>query len=138
MANSLDVRIVQDGRRNAIVRLIGLVDTVDMVVTPAITLAQFTNNDGAPNVFNGLRFVEADFSVANDLTVLLEWNGNTKQPMANLGASSNLDARRHGGYGPDRKASGYDGNINLYTRGFVPGRVYGFTVLLRMTKMYGT
>ena len=135
MANSLDVRVVEDGRRNAVVRLIGVVDTIDMVVTPAISLSSFTNNDIGVT-FNGLRLVEADFAVTNMFSVLLDWAGNTTQPMAALADSGNFNARRHGGYGPDRSASGYNGNINLRTRGYVGGNAYVFTILLRMTKMY--
>jgi hypothetical protein len=133
--NSLDIKVVEDGRRNAIVRIIGVADTANITQTPAISLSQFTNND--PGVtFNGLRLVEADFAVTNQLSVLLEWNGNTKQAMAALTASGEFRLRRHGGYGPDRTASGYDGNINLRTIGYVPGNAYTFEVMLRMTKMY--
>lgn len=136
MANSLDVKVVEDGRRNAVVKIVGVADTSDIVQAPAILLSQFTNNDTPGVSLVGLRLVEADFAVSNMFSVLLDWNGNTKQPMAALADSGEIDGRRHGGYGPDRTVSGYDGNINLTTRGFVPGNVYVFTVILRMTKMY--
>lgn len=135
MANSLDVRVVEDGRRNAVMRIIGVADTNDFVVTPAIRLSQFTNNDVGVT-FDGLRFVEVDFAVTNMFSVLLDWNGNTIQPMMAIADGGNFSGRRHCGYGPDRKASGYDGNINLRTRGYVGGNTYVFTILLRMTKMY--
>lgn len=136
MANSLDIKVVEDGRRNAVVKIVGVVDTNDVVQAPAILLSQFTNNDTGNVVFNGLRLVEADFAVSNNFAVLLDWNGNVTQPMAALADSGEIDGRRHGGYGPDRTVNGYDGNINLSTRGFIPGNVYVFTIILRMTKMY--
>lgn len=135
MANTLSVRVTEDGRRNAIVRIVGVADTGNIVQNPAISLSQFTNND--PGVtLAGLRFVEVDFTVSNMFAVLLDWNGNSTQPMCALADSGTIDARRHGGYSPDRSLSGYDGNINLSTRGFIPGNVYVFTVILRMTKIY--
>jgi hypothetical protein len=36
----------------------------------------------------------------------------------------------------DRTVSGYEGSINLATKGFIAGTPYGFTVALRMRKMY--
>lgn len=135
MANSLSVVVVEDGRRNAVVKIVGVADTSDIVQVPAVLLSQFTNNDVGLTM-NGLRLVECDFAVSNMFVVQLDWNGNTTQPMAALADSGEIDGRRHGGYGPDRTVSGYDGNINLTTRGFIPGNVYAFTVILRMTKMY--
>lgn len=135
MANSLDVRVVEDGRRNAVVKIVGVADSGDIVSAPAIRLSQFTNNDVGMTL-NGLRLVEADFAVSNMFVVLLDWNGNTTQAMCALAGSGEIDGRRHGGYGPDRTVSGYDGNINLRTRGYIGGNVYAFTVILRMTKMY--
>lgn len=136
MANLLDVKVVHDGRRNAVVKIVGIVDTANIVQTPAISLSQFLSNDTGNVTFNGLRLVEADYVITTPLSVVLEWNGNTKQQMCALSGSGDLYGRRHGGYPPDRKASGYDGNINLTTRGFVPGNAYAFTIVLRMTKMY--
>lgn len=135
MANSLSVAVVEDGRRNAVVKIVGVADTNDIVQAAAVSLSQFTNNDVGVT-FNGLRLVETDFAVSNMFVVLLDWNGNTTQPMCALADSGEIDGRRHGGYGPDRTVSGYDGNINLTTRGFIPGNVYAFTIILRMTKMY--
>jgi hypothetical protein len=100
------------------------------------TLSQFTDNDKTGVSLVGLRLVEADFAVTNMFAVLLDWAGNTPQPMCALADSGAIEGRRHGGYGPDRTVSGYSGNINLRTRGFVAGNVYVFTVILRMTKIY--
>lgn len=136
MANSLDVKIVEDGRRNAVVRIIGVADSSDITANQAIALSQFTTNDTVGVSLVGLRLVEVDFAVSNMFAVLLHWDGNTKQPMAALADSGTLDNRRHGGYGPDRSVSGYNGAINLTTRGYVAGNVYVFTVILRMTKIY--
>lgn len=135
MANSLNVQISQDGRRNATVKITGVLDTNDIVQTPVISLSQFTNNE--PNMtFNGLRLVEADYAVTQGIVVLLGWNGNPEQSIAVFSQAGELQLRRHGGFVPDRTVNGYDGNINLTTRGYLGGNIYGFTLALRMTKMY--
>lgn len=136
MANSLSVRVTEDGRRNAIVAIFGLADTGDISSSNAILLSQFTNNDSGGVALVGLRLVEVDFAVTNMLSVLLGWAGNTTQPMCNLADSGSLNLRRHGGISPDRTVSGYSGNISLNTRGYFAGNVYSFTVILRMTKIY--
>lgn len=135
MANSITVDIIQDGRRNAIVSLVGLVDSADMVQAPVISLNQFTNNDPGLT-FNGFRVVDVDYAVTDGLVVQLAWQSSTPQPIYSFSGASQLCGREHGGIAPDRKAGGYNGNINLNTKGFVAGRTYGFTVKLKMTKMY--
>lgn len=133
MANSLNVQIVEDGRRNAVVKLVGVVDTNDLVYTPVIARAQFVDNDG---ILLGFKVVEVEYTGTPGLLVLLDWNANAPQNICALSTSANLNAKRHGGFDPDKLAGGFDGNINLNTRGFTPGSVYGFTATLRMVKMY--
>jgi len=135
MANSLTVKITEDGRRNAIATLIGVVDTADMNVPSAIALANFVNNDVQLKL-KGLSLRTVRYSVTEGLSVLLAWNGNTPELMCALSGSNEMDRRTDGGYPPNMLASGYDGNINLTTDGFVAGRVYTFTVDLWMTKKY--
>ena len=133
MANSLSVRIVEDGPRNAVVNIVGVVEDSDILQTPVISLASFVGNDYRTLI--GLKVVDADFSVTSDLTVLLSWNATAPQPIAAFSNAGELRGRRHGGIAPDKTAVGYDGNINLQTKGFVAGKSYGFTVTLRMVKM---
>lgn len=134
MPNSLSVRVVEDGYRNAVVHLVGVVEDADINQAPAIALNQFTGNDRG--TFNGFKVVDVDYSVTDGLTVVLAWNANTPQPICALASAGEIRGRGHGGIVPDRTAGGYDGAINLTTKGFTPGRSYGFTVKLRMKKSY--
>ena len=133
MANNLNVRIVEDGQRNAIVNLVGVVDTADMSAVSAINVGQFLTNSGT---LQGFKLRAADYSVTDGLTVALDWNSNTPQPMCAFSAAGRFSAEREGVIAPNKQAGGYDGSINVSTRGFVPGKTYSFTVKLRMTKAY--
>lgn len=135
MANSLDVKIVEDGRRNAVVKIVGVADSSDIVLAPAITLSSFSNNDVAVSLV-GFKVVEADYSGTPGLLVSMDWNANAPQNIFALSTSAEINGRRHGGFKPDTTANGYDGNLNLKTQGFTPGSLYGFTIVLRMVKMY--
>lgn len=135
MANSLSVKISEDGRRNAIVTLVGVVDTADMNVVQAIPITGFTNNEPR-QVFKGFKFARASYSVTPGLNVLLAWNSNSPELMCALAGSAEMDRQPEGGYVPNLLASGYEGSINLSTTGFVAGSKYTFTIGLRMTKVY--
>lgn len=135
MANSLSVKITEDGRRNAIVTLIGVVDTADMAVASAIPITSFVNNDVQLKL-KGLSLRTVRYSVTEGLSVLLAWKSNTPELMCALSGSGNMDRRCDGGYPPNMMASGYAGDINLSTDGFIAGKAYTFTVDLWMTKKY--
>lgn len=135
MANSLDVKVIEDGRRNAIVKIVGVVDTNDIVLNPAISLSSFSNNDVGLSLV-GFKVVEADYSGTPGLLVSLDWNATAPQNIFAFSTNAEINGRRHGGVKPDTTANGYDGNINLKTQGFSPGSLYGFTIMLRMVKMY--
>ncbi len=134
MANSLTVKVIEDGPRNAIVSVVGVVDTGNMIADPLVSLSQFVGNDRGR--FVGLRVVDVEYAITDGLVVNLAWNGNTPEPIAALSGSNEIHGKKHGGIAPNRQASGYDGNINLTTAGYVAGRSYGFTLRMCMTKLY--
>jgi hypothetical protein len=131
MANSLVVKVTEEGPRNTVVKVVGVVDSGDMNVQRALILSSLSNDDKAAKL-TGLRLDSAKYTVTNGLVVLLSWNSNSPELMAAISESGELDLRPEGGFPPDRTVSGYEGSINLSTRGFVAGTPYGFTWLLRM------
>lgn len=134
MANSVTVEVVVDGPRNAIVNVVGVVDTANMTQAPLVSLSQFTANNGWRLV--GLRVVDVDYSVTDGLVVRLDWNSSTPQPIMALSGSNEIHGKEHGGLTPNKAVGGYDGSINLATSGFTAGRSYAFTLRMCMTKMY--
>lgn len=136
MANSTSKQIMEEGWRNAVVKLTGVLDTSDVNLTPAIQLSEFTNNDTRQTLV-GFEVAKIEYSVGvDDLNVLLSYQSNSPEQLANLAGSGKLCPERGSYISPNREISGYTGNINLQTRGYVPGTVRSYTVILHMIKLY--
>lgn len=133
MANSLDRVIVQEGPRNAVVRLTGSLDTSDVTLAPVISLTDFTNNDSRLTLV-GFRVDEVEFAMQNTLGVTLYWESATPQAIVNLALEGEFCFS--GGLIPDSSRLGYTGNICLSTVGFQVGKPNMFTVNLEMVKLY--
>ena len=135
MANILDRQITEEGPRNAVIKLTGVLDTSDIYETPAIALGDFTNND--PNLkLVGFRVDLIEYSIGQGIEILLEWNGVTPQQMFPLMGRGRIGSAAYGGFHPDASRPGYDGNINLKTTGFLTGVQQNFSVLLELVKLY--
>lgn len=136
MANSRDKVILVDGWRNAVVRLSGILDSSDESWNQCVTLLDFTNNDQRAGLLVGFRLDNADYSITDPLSVILTWDGDSPQAMATLAQSEDMDFQKVGGLRPDRTRSGYNGALNLSTRGFVPGNPKTYSLGLRLIKLY--
>lgn len=135
MANSFTKQIIEEGPRNAIVKVAAIIDTSDIMLAPAVALADFLNNDTRLTLV-GLRMDFIDYSSGPNIVTLVEWNSNSPQLIAAFAQSDELDMRVVGGACPDQTISGYDGGVNIKTKGFIPGNIEAFTVILRMVKLY--
>lgn len=136
MANQVDSQIVEEGYRNALVRVAGFMDTSDITLTPAFTLAQFVANDPAYRSLLGFRVDWLQYAVDPDIVVVLQWNSASPQLIATVADSNDLSFKEVGGLKPNTQLSGYDGSINIYTKGYTPGGNTGFTVLMSLVKLY--
>ena len=136
MANVLARQILEEGPRNAVVKLTGVLTNSDMSETPAIKLADFGNNDAQAGTLVGLRVDAVIYSMGLGIDLLLAWNGASPQQIMPLAGRGKIDATGDGGMLPNMLLSGYDGSINLYSTGYVPGTTQNFTVLLRLVKLY--
>ena len=134
MANQLEKQILEEGPRNAVVKLAGFLDTSDASWVQAIQLSDFTNND-KQGPLRALRVDEVEFSVSAAIVVKLAWNSSLPQLIAVVYNSGEFCFEEAGGILPDRTRSGFDGAINLSTHGFAAA-AQGFTVLLELVKLY--
>ena len=134
--NTLDKRIVEEGHRNAIVRLTGVLGISDANWGQAITLTDFVNNDTIAGRLSGLRVDTIDYACGDALRVGLYWDSASPQVIALLSQSDVLKAKKAGGLLPDQTLSAYTGSINLVTSGYPAGTTQGFTILLYMVKLY--
>lgn len=144
MANQLDVQITQEGPRNAVVKLTGVLDSSNITETPAISLLDCTaNEDTRFGNLVGFRVDLLEYVIGGGIEVLLEWNSNQPKQIAPLSGRGRISATNYGGFVPDRTLAGYDGSINLRTRNFIPGVdgqgnsiVQNFTIILELIKLY--
>lgn len=137
MANSLEQQIVSEGPRNVIVKLTGILDTSDITQLPAINISSFTTNEPRTmGVLSGFRVDSVEWSMSKDLEVQLFWDSNTPQQILPLAGRGEICATKYGGLCPDQTKSGYSGNINLVTNGYVGGSVQNFSIVLELVKLY--
>ena len=134
MANVLERQITEDGYRNAVVKLTGILDTSDISET-AISLGDLTGNDPAMT-FIGARVEMIEWSMTNGIAVILSWNGLNPQQIYPLAGRGRIYGANYGGFVPDVTRLNYDGSIILSTNGFLPGKVQAFTCVLELIKMY--
>ena len=135
MANSVDYQITEEGPRNAVVKLTGILDTMDVSEVPAVSLSMFLNNDNRMNLV-GLRVDLIEWSISAGLEVNLAWNGATPQQIFPLAGRGRINSNNHGGFLPDRTRAGYTGDINLTTANYVAGTTANFSIVLELIKLY--
>lgn len=135
MANSLEIQITEEGPRNAVVKLTGVLDTGDAIEVPAISVTDFTNND-TNLVLTGFRVDLIEWSMSDGLEINLFWNALTPQQIYQIAGRGRIFAQNYGGFVPDRTREGYDGSINLISTGFASGSIQNFTVILELVKLY--
>lgn len=139
MANLVDMRVLNDGFRNAVVKLTGILDTNDVNEVSVFGPSTFLTNDklaGAQGLFWGLRVDRVEYSIGSGLEIQLAWNGSPPQQIMPLAGRGKFVGDHYGGWIPDSTRLGYDGTINLTTTGYFPPTVQNFTVTIEMTKLY--
>ncbi len=137
MANTLSKQVIEEGYRNAVVKLSGVLDTAD--VSPgqlSVLLTDFSNNDDRAGVLTGLRVDAVIFSLGVNLDGVLAWRANTPQPIMAISKTGKIDVSCDGGLIPDLTASGRDGGIDFSTAGYAAGTTQVFTATLRLVKLY--
>lgn len=135
MANQIGKQIIEEGPRNAVVKLTGVLTDGDVSLISVVAPTDFSNND-VRVVLTGFRVDEILYSLSGNLEATLYWNGNSPQVISPVARSGKIDVAGDGGFLPDQLASGYDGSINLVTTGFAAGTTQTYSVTLRLVKLY--
>ena len=142
MSNQFSYQIQNDGFRNAVVKITGVLDTSDAALLPAVSLKDFVTNDTANLRFVGLAVKHLWHSIGDGLEVQLSWAGTPNdQPIFAIAGRGRETFEVIGPLQPNQANRGYSGNINLRTTGYGLGAssgtpVQNFTVLLEMIKLY--
>ena len=137
MANSLDFQITEEGPRNAVVKLTGILDTSNISELPAIALNQFSNND-TRMVLVGFRIDLIEWAISNPLEVNLAWQSANPQAIFPLSGRGRMNSTNYGGFIPDRTRPGFTGGIQLVTANYQPASLMNFSIVMELVKLYTT
>lgn len=131
MANAVVVQILEEGPRNAVVKVTGVLDTSDVASSKLIDTATL-NQGGTGPVPDKLRINEIQYSVSSQLQVRLDWHATTNVVIAGLSGSGEFEACEYGGIN-NNAGVGVDGDIDLVTYGWASG-IQTFTLILHLVK----
>jgi hypothetical protein len=133
----MDRQILEEGYRNVIVKLTGVLTDSDIYETPAFSL-QDAPSVPEGSVLVGYRVDLVEYSISAGLEVVLEWNSLNPQVILPLAGRGKVCATAYGGLHPDMTKLDYDGSLNLKTLGFsnIANAVATFTVMLELVKLY--
>lgn len=136
--NLLDMQVIQEGPRSATVHISGVLDTENVSLTPAVQLTDFTNNDASLGALTSLRAAGVEYVIGDGIQVRLAWNSLNPQTMYALAGRGKIKGPPHfSSLMPDTTRTGYSGDVNLSTTGFVAGTTQNFTLRLHLLKVYG-
>ena len=137
MANQLNVQIIEQGVRNAIVKITGILDTSNQASTVVVDPVNFSGNapDNQSNWQHPdhFRIDYIDYSIQDQLEVTLWWAGTPDLPIVPLAGRGRMPFWNFGGL-PDN-ASTPTGQIKLSTTGWASGTQV-FTLVLELVKRY--
>ena len=128
MTNSVTTQTIVDGARNAVVKVVGVLDSSELSATDIVDPASFVP---IPTEF---RIDEIQYSVEEGLSLRLFWDASSDVYIDTFDGSGTAQYRRFGGL-TNNSGSGKTGKIQAATEGWASTGVYHFTLVLQMTKM---
>lgn len=134
MANSVNTQIIQDGPRNVVVKIEGILDTSDLASTVAVDPATLAGMDNTGTIKAlGLIVDRIQFSVEDLLEVRLAWDATTPVRIVELTGRGTEKYERFGGLN-NNSGAGRTGKILISTQGWVAAAVLSFTLILTLKK----
>ena len=131
MANAFATQIIQDGPRNVIAKVTGILDTSDLALTTAINVSNLTEGSTALAPTK-VRIDFLDYSISDQLEVQLLWDATTPVVIMPLAGRGKLIFQNFGGI-QNNAGAGITGNILIKTTGWTSGTQV-FTVTLELVK----
>jgi hypothetical protein len=131
MANSLSIQILEEGPRNAVVKLVGVLDTSNQALATAVDLSTL-NQGGLGPTPTGVRIDMVDYSISDALDVQLFWDATTDVIALALVGREDMNFKSFGGIS-NNAGAGKTGNLLIQTTGYTSG-VQTFTLVIQMVK----
>lgn len=131
MANSFTTQILEEGQRNAIVKLTAVLDTSDLALTNAVVMSDI-NQGGKGATPTQVRIDHIDYSISDQIEVQLWWDATTDVIIMPLAGRGRLMFWNFGGL-TNNAGTGKNGNILIKTTGWTSG-IQVFSVILELVK----
>ena len=131
MANSFTTQILEEGQRNAIVKLTAVLDTSDLALSNAVQMSDI-NQGGIGATPTQVRIDHIDYSISDQLEVQLWWDATTDVIIMPLAGRGRLMFWNFGGL-TNNSGAGKTGNILIKTTGWTSGTQV-FSVILELVK----
>ena len=137
MANVTAVQTLEDGPRNVVLKMTGLLDgSADIsgvtLVDPATLGVLQPGRPGSPKATK-LYLTEVDFMIQDALAVDLYWDATTPVLIDSLTGRGGNDYRRFGGLS-NNAGAGVNGKITVTSVGATGGAAKQFTIIAYCTK----
>jgi hypothetical protein len=131
MANSFTTQILEEGQRNAIIKLTGVLDSSDQALTNAVVMSDI-NQGGKGATPTQVRIDHIDYSISDQIEVQLWWDATTDVIIMPLAGRGRLMFWNFGGL-TNNASTGKNGNILIKTTGWTSGTQV-FSVILELVK----
>jgi hypothetical protein len=131
MANSFLTQTIEEGPRNAVVKLTGVLDTSNLAVTDAVDPANF-NMSGTGPVPEQFRIDHIDYSIADQLEVILWWDATADVAILPIAGRGKMSFWNFGGL-QNNAGAGKTGKIQISTTGWASGTQV-FSIVLELVK----
>ena len=130
MANSVTTQILEEGPRNVIVKLAGVLDTSDYSLSTALDMSTLNQGGKGPTP-DTVRIDHIDYSISDPLEVRLLWDGTPQLDILPLAGRGRMSFWNFGGL--QNNATSPTGKIALQTTGYSTGTLV-FSVVLELVK----
>ena len=131
MANAFTTQIIQEGPRNAIVKVTGILDTSNLALTTAVDITTLTQSGTFPAP-SMVRIDYLDYSISDQLECQLFWDATTDVIIMPLAGRGRMAFQNFGGL-QNNSGAGKTGSILVQTTGWASG-IQVFTIILEMVK----
>lgn len=134
MANSVSTQILEDGPRNTIIKVAGVLDTSDLASTVIADPATLFGMDNTGNVKAAkLKIKRIVHNIEDGLACNLLWDATTPVLIEALTGRGDMKLQDFGGL-VNNAGAGVTGKINLTTQGWSAGAILSFSLVLELTK----
>jgi len=137
MANSVQTQILEDGDRNVIIKLVGLLDTSNVSNTTLLdpaTLASVNSTGLNSQKASTLAIESVIFDIEDGLVVNLLWDATSPEPAWRFSGRDKMNAE-FTGYLQNNAGTGKNGKILYNTTGWTTG-TKSFSLVVQCIKQW--